>query len=355
MAGRALGEERKVVTILFADVIGSTALGEQLDPERLRTLLGTYFTAMASIIESWGGTVEKYIGDAIMAVFGVPLVHEDDAERALHAALEMQQRLAELNATFVQHHQVTLQVRIGVNSGEVVAGIGPAADQRLVAGDAVNVAQRLEAAADPFAVLVGDRTFAATERAFRFGESQMLDLKGKTDATRAHPLLAALPSSSRGMRGLSAPMIGRDRELATLIGLLDETIETGRARLVVVYGPAGIGKSRLTNEFLGHAQEAHPDVRVLRGRALAVGHGITYWALGEILRGACGIGLDEPVDVVRDQIRSGVADVLARLGLPAEEVDFTAGALATTVGINLGGTTTVEAGPASVDELARAW
>src|SRR6266550_3750682 len=152
MAGRVLGEERKVVTILFADVIGSTALGEQLDPERLRALLGTYFSAMAAIIESWGGTVEEYIGDAIMAVFGVPAVHEDDAERA-----------------------------------------------------------------------------------FRFADPLTLDLKGKSEAARAYPLIEALPTPGRGMRGLNAPMIGRERELATLLGLMNETVETGQPRLVVVY------------------------------------------------------------------------------------------------------------------------
>src|SRR2546425_8257254 len=176
MAGRILGEERKVVTILFADVIGSTALGEQLDPERLRALLGTYFAAMARIVESWGGTVEKYIGDALMAVFGVPALHEDDADRALHAALEMQEQLLSLNETFARQHQVTLQVRIGVNTGEVVASTGPATNQQIVAGDAVNVAQRLEAAAEAGAVLVGDRTFAVTERSFEFGPAQKFEL-----------------------------------------------------------------------------------------------------------------------------------------------------------------------------------
>jgi class 3 adenylate cyclase/tetratricopeptide (TPR) repeat protein len=350
-----MGEERKVVTILFADVIGSTALGEQLDPERLRALLGTYFSAMAAIIESWGGTVEKYIGDAIMAVFGVPAVHEDDADRALRAALEMQERLGELNAEFARRHQVSLQIRIGVNTGEVVAAIGPAPEQQIVAGDAVNVAQRLEAAAEAGSVLVGERTFSATERAFRFADPLTLELKGKSEAARAHPLIDALPAPGRGMRGLNAPMIGRDRELAALLGLMDETVETGQPRLVVVYGPAGIGKSRLTREFLAEAQRSRPELRVLRGRSLSAGHGITYWALGEILRGACEIGLDEPIEVVRDRLRSGVAEVLSPLGLPADDADRTIASLATTVGIQLGAGEGRESAPASADELARAW
>ncbi|TMB55340.1 MAG: hypothetical protein E6J47_06880, partial [Chloroflexi bacterium] len=355
MAGRVLGEERKVVTILFADVIGSTTLGEQLDPERLRALLGTYFSAMAAIIESWGGTVEKYIGDAIMAVFGVPAVHEDDAERALRAALEMQVRLGELNAAFTRQHQVSLQIRIGVNTGEVVAGTGEAANQQIVAGDAVNVAQRLEAAAEAGSVLVGERTFATAERAFRFADPLTLDLKGKSEAARAYPLIEALPTPGRGMRGLNAPMIGRERELAALLGLMDETVETGQPRLVVVYGPAGIGKSRLTREFLEEALRSRPELRVLRGRSLSAGHGITYWALGEILRGACEIGLDEPIEVVRERLRSGVAEVLSPLGLPADDADRTIASLATTVGIQLDTGDGQESAPASADELARAW
>jgi predicted ATPase/class 3 adenylate cyclase len=349
------GEERKVVTILFADVFGSTSLGEQLDPERLRTLLGTYFGAMAAVIESWGGTVEKYIGDAIMAVFGVPTVREDDAERALHAALEMRARLAELNVDFERQHHVSLEVRIGVNTGEVVAPIGDAPQQRIVAGDAVNVAARLEQAAEPGMILVGERTRSAARRAFRFDSPQVLALKGKAEPMQASPVLEALPQAARGargVRGLRAPMIGRDRELATLLGLLDEAVEAGQPRMVVLSGPAGIGKTRLGSEFLAAAEAQHADVRVLRGRCLAVGHGITYWALAEILRGAFEIGLDEPVEVVRGRLRERVADLLAPLNLPPGDVEVTAAALATTAGIQL------DVGPAaaiSAEDLARAW
>jgi class 3 adenylate cyclase len=356
MADRGVGEERKVVTILFADVIGSTALGEQLDPERLHALLGVYFSAMAKIIESWGGTVEKYIGDAVMAVFGVPVVHEDDAERALRAALEMRQRLAELNADFERQHQVTLGVRIGVNTGEVLTPAGPAPDTGFVAGDPVNTAQRIEAAAEPGEILVGERTFGATQRAFRFGDPRMLELKGKADAVRAYGVLEELAEATpRGMRGLAAPMIGRDREHVTLTGLLDETVESGKPRLVVIYGLAGIGKSRLTNEFIASARAADSGIRVLRGRCLSAGHDITYWALGEILRGACEIGLDETSDVVKDRLRSGVARILEPLGLPAEDAQMTTAALATTVGIRLDDTPEAGAGPASAEDLARAW
>jgi class 3 adenylate cyclase/tetratricopeptide (TPR) repeat protein len=356
MADRGVGDERKVVTILFADVIGSTALGEQLDPERLRALLGVYFAAMASIIESWGGTVEKYIGDAVMAVFGIPVIHEDDAERALRAALEMRQRLAELNADFERQHQVNLGVRIGVNTGEVIAPGGPAPDQGFVAGDPVNTAQRIEAAAEPGEILVGERTYGATQRAFRFGEPRMLELKGKADAVRAYGLVEELEEATpRGMRGLTAPMIGRDREHVTLTGLLEETIESGKPRLVVIYGLAGIGKSRLTNEFVASAGAADSGIRVLRGRNLSAGQGLTYWALGEILRGACEIGLDETSDIVKERVLGGVARILEPLGLPPEDAQMTIAALATTVGIRLDNTPEEAAGPASIEDLARAW
>ncbi|HEX9634740.1 MAG TPA: adenylate/guanylate cyclase domain-containing protein [Candidatus Limnocylindria bacterium] len=355
VASPGSSEARKIVTILFADVTGSTSLGEQLDPERLRTLLGAYFVAMAAVIESWGGTVEKYIGDAVMAVFGVPTVREDDAERALHAALEMRTRLAELNVDFERQHHVTLQVRIGVNSGEVVAPIGDAPDHGLVAGDAVNVAARLEQAAEPGMILVGERTRAAARREFRFDAPMTLALKGKAQPLRASPVLGVLPEAARGVRGvrgLRAPLIGREHELATLLGLLDDAVEARRPRMVVLYGPAGIGKTRLGSEFLAAADAQYPDVSVLRGRCLAVGHGITYWALAEILRGACEIGLDEPVDLVRERLRERLAQLLEPLNLPPGEVEVTAAALAMTAGIQL------DAGPASAitaEDLARAW
>jgi class 3 adenylate cyclase len=161
-AAKAPAEERKLVTILFADVTGSTELGEQLDPERLRALLNTYFSSMSAAIEAWGGTIEKFIGDAIMAAFGIPVVREDDAERALRAGLEMLEKLSDLNRQFLQRHDITLRIRIGINTGEVIAPVGGPAGELIVAGDAVNVAARLEQAAEPGTVLVGERTHLAT-------------------------------------------------------------------------------------------------------------------------------------------------------------------------------------------------
>jgi len=345
------GEQRKVVSILFADVTGSTSLGEQLDPERLRALLGSYFGEMTRVISSWGGTVEKYIGDAIMAVFGVPTVREDDAERALHAALEMGERLETLNEGFERDHRVRLQIRIGVNTGEVVAPVGSAPEQLIVTGDAVNVAARLEQAAAPGTILVGERTYLASRAAFTFEEPIGLDLKGKAAPVAARRLIGALAEPQRGVPGLRAPMIGRDRELETLLGLFDEAVETGRPRMTVVYGPAGIGKSRLTNEFVSAVRTRHPQAAVLRGRCLAAGHGITYWALAEILRGIIEVGLADPVEDVRKRLADGIGPMLGGLRLAPEEVDRTIAALATTAGIGLNGADR----QVTAEDMARAW
>jgi len=349
-------EERKLVTVLFADVTGSTELGEQLDPERLRSLLATYFSAMSAAIASWGGTVEKFIGDAIVAVFGVPVVREDDAGRALQAALEMLARLEALNKDFQERHGVTLRIRIGVNTGEVIAPMGAGAEQLIVTGDAVNVAARLEQVAEPGTVLVGERTFLTARDAFRFGPPLALELKGKADTITAHPLVEVLPEARRGVPGLSSPMVGRDRELEALTSLFEEAIETNRPRLVTVFGPAGIGKSRLVQEFVRLASSQWPEAAVLRGRCVAAGHGITYWALGEILRAACGIALDDSASVAEEKLRSGLSEILSALHLREDELAQTVFALATTAGITLQDNPLERMEPREVaDEIGRAW
>jgi class 3 adenylate cyclase/tetratricopeptide (TPR) repeat protein len=354
--GPARDEERKLVTVLFADVMGSTSLGEQLDPERLRSLLSTYFSAMSALIESWGGTVEKFIGDAIMAAFGVPIVREDDPERALRAALDMLSRLGELNRDFKARHGVTLQIRIGVNTGEVIAPVGGPLDQMIVSGDAVNVAARLEQSAEPGTILVGERTYLAARNAFRFEQPVALALKGKADTVPAWRVIEPLPEATRGVPGLRSAMVGRDRELETLVTLLDEAVETSRPRMVAVYGPAGIGKSRLAQEFLQVGSSAQGRLTVLRGRCLAAGQGITYWALGEILRSATGIGLADPAEVAGAKLRRGVRDILAPLGLGESDVDQTVFALASTAGINLPDNPLDGMEPRAVaNELSRAW
>lgn len=357
--GAAVAEERKVVTVLFADVAGSTALGDQLDPERLRAVLQDWFSTAAAAIEAWGGTVEKFIGDAVVAVFGAPRVREDDASRALHAALELIDRLPELNRRFSERHGVQLAIRIGVNSGEVIAPLDARAGGSIVTGDVVNVAARLEAAGEPDTILAGERTYLAARGAFRFGEPIALELKGKAAKVPAYRVLGAGPAAQRGVPGLRAAMIGRERELDALLGQLRDTVDAREPRLVVVYGPAGIGKSRLLLEMTRAASAGRagvPELLVLRGRCPAAGPGITYWPLAEILRSACGILLDASAEHAGERLRARVPELLAPLGLAPAEIDRTVYALATTAGIALPDNPLNRLAPKAVaDELAHAW
>ena len=356
-------EERKLVTVLFADVTGSTALGERLDPERLRVLLQSYFAAMSAAVDVWGGTVEKYIGDAVMAAFGVPVTRENDAERALRAALEMLHRLDGLNSELEERHGVTLAIRIGVNTGEVIAPVGGPAGQLIVAGDAVNVAARLEQAAEPATILVGERTYLATRDSFSFDEPVELELKGKAAPVRARRLLGERLREKRDAAdsdgqpwSLSAPMVGRDRELRAMMDVLSEAVDRGRPQLIVLYGPAGIGKSRMIDEFVTRAAHDGRPLRVLRGRCLAAGHGITYWPCAEILRAACEISLDEAVEVAQAKAITALARLLAPLGLTDAEVDQTINALAMTAGMAMPNNPLERLEPRDVaEELARAW
>ncbi|MBA2571264.1 MAG: AAA family ATPase, partial [Chloroflexi bacterium] len=348
-------EERKLVTVLFADVTGSTALGERLDPERFRAVLRAYHAMASAAIRSWGGTVEKYIGDAVMAVFGVPVMREDDAERALQAAQAILERLVPLNRALEEQHAVTLTLRIGVNTGEVIAP-SEGVDAQLVAGDAVNVASRLEHSAEPGTVLVGDRTYAATRGSHEFVGPMELQVAGKREPVRAWRLVGQRREAQRGIPGLHAPMVGRDRELDAVSESLREAVEVGRPRTVVIYGPAGIGKSRLLQESLREMRREHSTLRVLRGRCLSAGPGIAFWPLAEILREACGISLDEPAEVAGAKVARTVRDVVGRLGEPEAEIRQTTHALATTAGLALPDNPLDRADPPTVaSELARGW
>jgi class 3 adenylate cyclase/tetratricopeptide (TPR) repeat protein len=356
IASAQVVEERKVATILFADITGSTALGEQLDPERMRRLLTTYFGAMSAVIESWGGRLEKFIGDAIMATFGVPAAREDDPERAMRAALEMLERLESLNAGFSQRHGVTMQIRIGINTGDVIAPVDPG-EQLMVGGDAVNVAARLEQSAEPGTIVVGERSYLATRSAFEFEPPVQLALKGKDARVAARRLVGLAPEPMpRGVPGLRGRLVGRDRELRSLLDMLDEVIENGRPHLVVLNGPAGIGKSRLVREFSTTAGEVGERLSILRGRCLPVGHGITYWALGEILRQFAAISLDEPADVAAEKLRSAVERLVDFGHLPGDDGPRVVHALAMTAGLPMPDNPLEQLAPDGVAaELARAW
>jgi class 3 adenylate cyclase/tetratricopeptide (TPR) repeat protein len=263
MAGAAPArEQRKTVTVLFCDVTGSTALGETLDPERLRALLARYFERMKAIVERHGGSVEKFIGDAVMAVFGVPVLHEDDALRAVRAAAEMRDALPELG----------VQGRIGVMTGEVVTGT----EERLATGDAVNVAARLEQAAEPGEVLLGEPTLALVLDTAEVEPVEPLELKGKAQPVQAYRLLRVREAPERRHE---ARFVGRERELATLREAWERVQAEQRCELVTVAGDAGIGKSRLAAEFL-----ATIEAKGLRGRCLPYGEGTTYWPVVEVLK-----------------------------------------------------------------------
>jgi class 3 adenylate cyclase/tetratricopeptide (TPR) repeat protein len=258
----AAREQRKTVTVLFCDVTGSTALGESTDPEALRALLARYFERMKEIIERHGGTVEKFIGDAVMAVFGVPRVHEDDALRACRAAVEMRDALPELG----------IQARIGVNTGEVVTGT----EERLATGDAVNIAARLEQAAQPGRILIGSDTLALVRDAVETEEVSPLELKGKAAPVEAHQLASVLDVVERPH---DSAFVGRARELELLQRAWRRASTEERCQLVTVVAEAGVGKSRLIAELLPTI-----DARIVRGRCLPYGEGITYWPVVEVLR-----------------------------------------------------------------------
>ena len=258
----SVSAHRKVVTVLFCDVVGSTALGESVDPEALQGLLARYFERMKGIVESHGGSVEKFIGDAVMAVFGVPVVHEDDALRACRAAVEMRDALPELG----------VEGRIGVNTGEVLTGT----EERLATGDAVNVAARLEQAAEAGEVLLGAQTLRLVAPAVEVGEERLLELKGKSEPVAAHPLLAVQEAPERSH---ASRFIGRERELAKLVDAWERALAGPGCQLVTVVGDAGVGKSRLVAEALDSL-----DARVVRGRCLPYGEGITYWPVIEVVK-----------------------------------------------------------------------
>jgi len=272
-------ESRRVVTVVFTDVVGSTALGERLDPESVREVMGRYFDLATAVMERHGGTVEKFIGDAVMAVFGLPAVHEDDALRAVRAAHELRARLAEHPAG--EH----LQLRTGVNTGMVVAGEA-STRQRLVTGDAVNTAARLEQHAAPGEIVLGDATYRLVRGAVAVEAMPSIAAKGKSEPVRAYRLLSVDAAAEATLRRLDSPFVGRRRELERLVRTFEDAAADRRCALFTLLGPAGVGKSRLVLEL---STRVAGEATVAQGRCLPYGEGITYWPIAEIVRGAAGI------------------------------------------------------------------
>ncbi len=323
------GEVRKTVSILFADIVSSTSRAEQIDPESTRRMLARYFDAMRRVVERHGGTVEKFIGDAVMAVFGIPVLHEDDSLRAVRAAHELGVAVAALNDELSGGGWPPISLRIGVNTGEVVAG-DPAASQTLVTGDAVNVAARLEQAAGPGEVVMGASTYRLVREAVDAEPIPALELKGKADPVEAYRLLGL--KEQQPTRRHDTPLVGRQSELRILTEAFERAKREEACHLFTLLGTAGVGKSRLVHEFL---QQVRADAQVLRARCLPYGEGITFWPIVELAQAAAGINPADAAETARGKLGTLLADadehdavverVAAAIGLsesvvPSEEI-----------------------------------
>ena len=282
-------EERKVVSVLFCDLVGFTAASEAADPEDVQARLRSYHARLREEIERFGGTVEKFVGDAVMAVFGAPVAHEDDAERAVRAGLRILEAIGELNDA---DPGLGLQVRVGVNTGEGVVSLGvrPELGEGIVAGDVVNTASRLQGAAPVGGVAVSEQTYLQTERVFEYEVLEAVVVKGKVEPLRIfRPVRARAEFGRDVIRTHTTPLVGRDLERSLLIGTFERAAQQRSCQLVTLVGEPGVGKSRMCAELLRHV-DARPDlVRWRQGRCLPYGDGIVFWALGEIVKAECGI------------------------------------------------------------------
>jgi class 3 adenylate cyclase/energy-coupling factor transporter ATP-binding protein EcfA2 len=318
-------DERRIVSVIFVDLVGFTARAESLDPEEVRALLMPYHEGVRREIESFGGVVEKFIGDAVMGIFGAPLAHGDDAERAVRAALVLRDGVG----GFAEGE---LQIRIAVNTGEAVVSLGarPALGESMVAGDVVNTAARLQAAAPVNGIVVGEQTYLETRDVIQYEETDSVVAKGKTRPVMAW--IAVRPLTQAGERPLADwPMVGRMSEMAILCALWDRTLESRLPHLVSIFGPAGIGKSTLAAEFASIAVES--GARVIRGRSLPYRESGTYGALATQVMQLCGGFESDSADVIDERLRARTAVVLADSDAQA---DVIAGHLGVIVGIDAG-------------------
>jgi class 3 adenylate cyclase/tetratricopeptide (TPR) repeat protein len=340
-------EERKVVTILFCDIVGFTARSDEADPEDVKAFLRPYHARLKEEIERKGGTVDKFIGDGVLAVFGAPRTHEDDPERAVLAALAIQRAIVELNES---DPLLQLSARMGINTGEVVVSFaeGPVIGERIT-GDVVNTASRLQSVAEPGGIVVGEATFRATRDRFEYRELPPASVKGKQE-----PLVIWEPTASRGRGGAEAltppttPMVGRDVELAMLKELYGRAVRDGSPMLVSVIGEPGIGKSRIVRELARYIDSLTDIIVTWRqGRCLPYGEGMTFWALSEIVRAHAGILDSDPPEEASRKLR-GALDTLP---LDRAQVDWIRSRLAPLVGLTRGEAATAD----DQNELFTAW
>jgi class 3 adenylate cyclase/tetratricopeptide (TPR) repeat protein len=326
--GGAGATERRVLSVLFADIVGSTQLVARIDPEPMRVLIAQYFAAMRAEVERHGGVVEKFIGDAVMALFGLPFAHEDDADRAVRAAVAMQRRMADLNAS----SGVDLHIRVGIATGEVVAD--PAAvssGQAMVTGEAVNLAARLQAQAPSDAIVIEERTF----RALRLhGEFRPLTGEPGTDFADLPRWQVMMVSEGTAAKRLRAPLVGREDERQFLLALYQRVVESRRQHLITVLGAAGVGKSRLLEEFARTLSANSTAPRVLRGRCPSYREGLTYWPIAEMIKQECNIKDNDAPAVVREKLRAGVERVCGP-AMPADERAVVAADLIALLGLDV--------------------
>ena len=309
------------MTILFCDTVGSTALGEATDPETTRRVMSRYAETMIEIVRIHGGTVERFRGDEVMAVFGVPIVHEDDALRAVRAGTEMQRALGRLNEELRSRFEIELACRIGINTGEVVAG-DPSTGETFVTGDAVNLAKRLEQVAEPGRIMIGTATHALVKDAVRVGPRERFTAKGKSEDVGKLQLEDVDASAAGYARRLDAPLVGRLAERTVLCDEIDRLFAEGRCGVLTLVGPAGVGKSRLAHEVVSHFAGR---ARVATGRCLAYGIGITYWPLVELVQDLGGMEAvaeavrgAEDESVALERLRSAIGE--AELVAPSDEI-----------------------------------
>jgi class 3 adenylate cyclase len=299
------GEERRVVTVLFVDLVGFTARAERLDPEDVRAILSPYYERVRSEIERFGGLVEKFVGDAVMGVFGAPVAYGDDPERAVRAALAVREELREMNRA---DPSLDLQARLAVNTGEAIVALGahPKMGEGMVAGDVVNTASRLQSAAPTGEILVGEETYFSTRTVIDYRPSDPVDAKGK--ALPIPAWLAVAPMGPVGERSFSGvPMIGRGAELAVIRGIWERVMEESRPHLVTVFGPTGIGKSRLAYEF--SLRVGATGGKAFRGRSIAYGESSPYGAFAQVVKQVAGIFDSDELTLSYEKLRAAVAEV----------------------------------------------
>lgn len=304
-------EERKVVTSLFCDLVGFTAMSEAADPEDVRALLGRYFAVARSTIESFGGVVEKFIGDAVVGVFGVPAVHEDDPERAVRAGL----RIVEAVEGFTRLDGSVLQLRVGINTGEALVrlDVRPGWGEGFLTGDAVNTAARIQSIAPVMGVAVGRSTFEATRRVFDYAELDPASVKGKSEPVEVWHAVAPLARFGTDIaRRHDSPLVGREIDLALLKGTFDKTVAASSPQLVTIVGEPGLGKSRLVAELGSYVDGLSTLVTWRQGRCLPYGEGITFWALGEVVKGHAGILDTDAADVALSKLEAVLPEVEER-------------------------------------------